>query len=75
MKAPHTAIAVVAVGLCCALPAIIASGAIATVGGIALRAWPIALPGLGLLLYGGLRSHRRVRAMGTPPLDQRRRQT
>jgi type IV secretory pathway TrbD component len=58
-----TLLAALAIGLCCGLPAIIASGALATAVGVLLRAWPITLFGLVVLIYGAARMRRRIRAI------------
>jgi len=58
-----TLLAAAAIGLCCGLPAVIASGAIATTFGALLRAWPVAVLGLVVLIYGAALWRRRIRAV------------
>ena len=50
-------LAVVAVVLCCGLPALIvlSGGILAAVGGAAVRFWPLTLLGVAALVWGGAR--------------------
>jgi len=57
-------LAVVAVLACCGLPflAITAGGAIAAVGGLAARYWPLTTLGVGVAVWAGVRLGRLFRA-------------
>lgn len=59
-----TAFAVAAVAACCALPLVVltAGGAIAAVGGLAARYWPLTLLGVGLAAWAGVRLGRLIQA-------------
>lgn len=50
-----------ALALCCGLPLIIASGALAVAGGWLARAWPVLLLGIAVLAYAGVRIGRNIR--------------
>lgn len=66
------ALAIVAVALCCALPAvaIVVAGIIASGWGAALRLWPVSVAGLLLVSLGVVALVRRIRGRTEKPLDR-----
>ena len=62
-RVPTGVLALVAVALCCAVPAIavVAGGLIVSSWGLALRFWPIAVVGAGLLILGVIGLAHRVK--------------
>jgi hypothetical protein len=65
-------LALVAVALCCALPAVavLGAGAIASTWGAALRLWPITVAGVGLVGLGAVALVRRIRGGGQRRIDR-----
>lgn len=59
-----TVAAVVAIIACCALPllAVAAGGALAAVGGVAARYWPLTALGIALVVWAGVKLGRVLRA-------------
>lgn len=55
---------VVAVAVCCAVPALIllGAGAVGAIGGAAIRYWPLTLLGALAAVWGGLKLARLLRA-------------
>lgn len=68
-----TLLAAVGLALCCGLPVLIASGALAAAAGAAARWWPLVVLGLAAFAYGGLRVYRRARTIQDRIGDRRRR--
>jgi hypothetical protein len=66
------ALAIAAVAICCALPAvaIVVAGVVASGWGAALRLWPVSVAGLLLLSLGGVTLVRRIRGRTNKPLDR-----
>lgn len=66
-------LAIAAVAICCALPAlaIVAAGVIASGWGAALRLWPVSVTGLLLLASGGVALVRLIRGRTEKPLDRK----
>lgn len=66
-----------ALALCCGLPLIIASGALAVAGGWLARVWPLVVVGTLVLVYAAARVRRRIRERASmqtaPPEESRRR--
>ena len=62
-------VAVVAMVLCCALPAVfvLAGGLLATALGEAVRFWPVTIAGVALVSLGGVSLARRVRSASSAP--------
>ena len=74
-RVPTGVVALVAVALCCALPAVVvlAGGLIVSSWGLALRFWPVILVGAGLLIFGGIGLAHRVQreARSSPRVGRR----
>lgn len=62
-KLPGGLVAIVAVAVCCALPALVVlgGGLVATTWGTAIRFWPITIAGAALVMFGGMSLGRRLR--------------
>lgn len=60
---PGGIVALAAVVLCCALPAVVvlAGGLLASSWGLAMRFWPVAILGAALLILGGVGLAHRIR--------------
>jgi membrane protein implicated in regulation of membrane protease activity len=71
-RLPAEVLAIAAVAICCALPAvaIVVAGVIASGWGAALRLWPVSVAGLLLLGLGSVALLRRTRGRTNKPLDQ-----
>ena len=67
-------LAIAAVAICCALPAIaiVIAGVIASGWGAALRLWPVTVAGLLLLGVGSVARVRRIRGRTETPLERER---
>jgi hypothetical protein len=65
-------VALVAVVVCCALPAVavLAGGILASGWGLALRFWPVAVLGAALLILGGVGIGHRVKRQLRSPSRQ-----
>ncbi len=56
-------LAAVALAVCCGVPALLASGAIAAIAGGIARWWPAWVAGTAVLLYAAVRIYRRTKAI------------
>jgi len=67
-KLPAGPVAVIAVALCCAIPALVvlAGGLAATMWGAAVRFWPVTSVGVALAAFGGTRLARRTGGSRNP---------
>lgn len=70
-RLPAEVLAVAAVAICCALPAVavVVAGIVASGWGATLRLWPVSVAGLLLLGLGGIALVRRIRGRASRPLD------
>ena len=71
-RLPTEVLAIAAVAICCALPAlaVVIAGVIASGWGAALRLWPVSVAGLLLLALGGVALVRRIRGRTEKPRDR-----
>ena len=56
-----------AIGLCCGLPILAASGFLAALAGLGVGSWTLIAAGAGLVAVGVVRSWRRRAACAAPP--------
>lgn len=70
-----TVFGAIGLALCCGLPALLATGALAAVGGALVRLWPLTLLGGGVFAYGTFKVLARVRrlSIGNEHRDDMRR--
>lgn len=71
-RVPAEVLAIAAVAICCAVPAIaiVIAGVIASGWGAALRLWPVSVSGVLLLGLGSVALLRRIRGRTNKPLDR-----